>query len=62
MNHRLLWERLVELCSGSNKHKIYAFFCSIVQSSGMGKSRLVERMSEEHVVIPCCLRMVEGGE
>jgi hypothetical protein len=61
-NHHLLWQHLVESCSGSGKERAYAFCSSIAQSSGMGKSRLVEKMSEEHLVIPCCLRMApEGG-
>ncbi|PVF97950.1 hypothetical protein CPB86DRAFT_815119 [Serendipita vermifera] len=60
-NHHVLWEHLMESCSVSEKEKVYAFCSSIVQSSGMGKSRLVAKLSEEHVVIPCCLRMVDDG-
>ncbi|CAG8722383.1 10920_t:CDS:2, partial [Acaulospora colombiana] len=43
------------------KEEVYAFCSSIVQSSGMGKSRLVAKMGEEHVVIPCCLRKAKTG-
>ena len=28
----------------------------IIQSSGMGKSRLVDELSKKHVVVPICLR------
>ncbi|KAI0253843.1 hypothetical protein BJV78DRAFT_133573 [Lactifluus subvellereus] len=34
----------------------YAPFCSIVQSSGMGKSRLVDEFSKVHFLIPIILR------
>ncbi|KAI0253795.1 hypothetical protein BJV78DRAFT_130947 [Lactifluus subvellereus] len=34
----------------------YARFCSIVQSSGMGKSRLVDEFSKDHFLIPINLR------
>ncbi len=34
----------------------YARFFTLVQSSGMGKSRLVDEYSNHHIVIPLCLR------
>ncbi|KAI0255372.1 hypothetical protein BJV78DRAFT_761238 [Lactifluus subvellereus] len=34
----------------------YARFCSIVQSSGMGKSRLLDEFSKSHTLIPINLR------
>ncbi|KAH9977334.1 hypothetical protein BGW80DRAFT_1443580 [Lactifluus volemus] len=34
----------------------YARYCSIVQSSGMGKSRLLDEFAKEHFVIPVNLR------
>lgn len=37
-------------------HKVYAHFCSIVQSSGMGKSRTVDELGKEHFSIPLNLR------
>ncbi|KAH9009201.1 hypothetical protein EDB83DRAFT_2234923 [Lactarius deliciosus] len=36
--------------------KRYARYCSIVQSSGMGKSRLLDEFSKEHFLIPINLR------
>ena len=30
--------------------------CHIIQSSGSGKSRLVDQLGTEHLVIPICLR------
>ncbi|CAG8634926.1 15468_t:CDS:2 [Acaulospora colombiana] len=42
-SHCVLWEHLVRSCSAPDKENMYAFCCSIVDSSGMGKSRLVEK-------------------
>jgi hypothetical protein len=39
----------------TNPHT-YARFCSIVQSSGMGKSRLLDEFSKNHFLIPINLR------
>jgi hypothetical protein len=36
--------------------KIYAHFCSVVQSSGMGKSRTVDELGKEHFSILINLR------
>ena len=36
----------------SNSDAIYAPFCSVVQSSGMGKSRTVDELGKEHFSIP----------
>ncbi|KAI0253835.1 hypothetical protein BJV78DRAFT_1359880 [Lactifluus subvellereus] len=38
------------------KMENYAPFCSIVQSSGMGKSRLLDEFSKDHFLIPINLR------
>ena len=32
--------------------KIYAPYCAVVQSSGLGKSRCVDELSKSHVVVP----------
>ncbi|KAI9445343.1 hypothetical protein H4582DRAFT_910849 [Lactarius indigo] len=40
--------------------KAYARYCSIVQSSGMGKSRLLDEFSKEHFLIPINLRPKDG--
>ncbi|KAH9019831.1 hypothetical protein EDB85DRAFT_1896484 [Lactarius pseudohatsudake] len=42
------------------KEGTYAPFCSIVQSSGMGKSRLVDEFSKTNFLIPINLRRAEG--
>jgi hypothetical protein len=39
-----------------NKEGAYTPFCSIVQSSGMGKSRLLDELSKEYFLIPINLR------
>ncbi|KAF8240638.1 hypothetical protein L208DRAFT_1384042 [Tricholoma matsutake] len=39
-----------------NSNRIYAHFCSVVQSSGMGKSRTVDELGKEHFSIPINLR------
>ncbi|PCH37334.1 hypothetical protein WOLCODRAFT_29060, partial [Wolfiporia cocos MD-104 SS10] len=36
--------------------QVYARYCAIVQSSGMGKSRLMKEVGHERIVIPICLR------
>ncbi|KDQ51683.1 hypothetical protein JAAARDRAFT_210966 [Jaapia argillacea MUCL 33604] len=48
-----LWKHIVKF---SNSPKPYARFCAIVQSSGMGKSRLVDELSKTTLVIPINLR------
>ena len=40
--------------------KPYGHFCSIVQSSGMGKSRLLDEFSKEYFLIPINLRVPEA--
>ncbi|KAI0302885.1 hypothetical protein B0F90DRAFT_1925030 [Multifurca ochricompacta] len=45
-----------ELRSPGSDQKIYARYCSIVQSSGMGKSRLIDELSREDFLIPINLR------
>ena len=39
----------------------YARFCPIVQSSGMGKSRLLDEFSKNHFLIPINLRPGNSG-
>jgi hypothetical protein len=40
----------------------YARYTSIVQSSGMGKSRTIDEVSKKHLVVPLCLREESKGE
>ena len=41
---------------GDTVDEYYAPFFTLVQSSGMGKSRLIDEYSKRHIVIPLCLR------
>ena len=41
--------------------KLYANFVPIIQSSGMGKSRLVDETAKLIFTIPFCLRGEDGG-
>ncbi|KAH9169716.1 hypothetical protein EDB89DRAFT_1908362 [Lactarius sanguifluus] len=41
--------------------KRYACYCSIVQSSGMGKSHLLDEFSKQHFLIPINLCPKDGG-
>ena len=40
-------------------NKSYANFCAIIQGSGTGKSRLVDRLAESVFMIPMILRPME---
>jgi hypothetical protein len=40
----------------------YARYTSIVQSSGMGKSRTVDELSKTHLVVPMNLRQESKGK
>lgn len=57
--HDLLYEYLADFREFKN---IYARFTSIVQSSGMGKSRTVDELSRKHLVVPLCLREGWSGK
>jgi hypothetical protein len=41
---------------------MYARYTSIVQSSGMGKSRAIDELSKKHLVVPLCLREGSNGK
>jgi hypothetical protein len=45
----------VEYCDHQDSH-VYAHYTTIVQSSGMGKSRMVDELARNHFVIPINLR------
>jgi hypothetical protein len=40
----------------------YARFTSIVQSSGMGKSRTIDELSKKHLIVPLNLRKDPKGK
>ncbi|KDQ58385.1 hypothetical protein JAAARDRAFT_154830 [Jaapia argillacea MUCL 33604] len=48
-----LWGHIVKYSKWDN---LYSRFCEIVQSSAMGKSKLVDELSKTHFVIPINLR------
>ena len=45
------------ICLKYMQQDIYARYLAIIQSSGMGKSRLVDELGKQHFVVPICLRM-----
>ena|SRR5436190_11902457 len=49
-----LWEHITKL--PPSKKDVYAFYTAIVQSSGMGKSKMVDELAKTHFVIPIVLR------
>ncbi|KAL5512200.1 hypothetical protein ACEPAG_3485 [Sanghuangporus baumii] len=55
--HEELWKHISRLYAVEKKDKDqYANMCTIIQSSGTGKSRMVDQLCTEHFVIPICLR------
>lgn len=48
-----LWDRMRRTIRFWERH--YAYNIDVVQSSGMGKSRLVDELSKQHLVIPISL-------
>ncbi len=49
-----LWTYITE--EFSSPERVDAYCTTVVQSSGMGKSRTVDELSKKHFVIPVCLR------
>ena len=55
--HKELWNHMVTSYeSDLNRDLRYANMCAIIQSSGTGKSRMVDKLGMSHFVIPLCLR------
>jgi hypothetical protein len=54
----LLYDHIV---THSKDRGSYARYTSIVQSSGMGKSRAVDEFSKQHLVVPLNLRQYSDG-
>jgi hypothetical protein len=50
-----LWDTLKGYCETGDP-LTYARYAAIVQSSGMGKSRMIDELSKKHLVIPVNLR------
>ena len=60
--HKLLYDKISEVCTDTTIHQnIYARCLAVVQSSGMGKSRMIDELSKEHFVIPINLRTTGTG-
>jgi hypothetical protein len=51
-----LWEYIEDYFSPSFPKKQYAHYAAIVQSSGMGKSRMTDELAKTHFVIPINIR------
>ena len=51
--HRALWGHIKTYATSKD---YYAPYCSIVQSSGTGKSRCIDELGKEHLVVPMSLR------
>src|ERR1700756_468719 len=58
--HKALYATITKACSDP-AGKIYARCLAVVQSSGMGKSRMIDELSKEHFVIPINLRTTGTG-
>ena len=58
--HNALYATISKVCSDPARD-IYARFLAVVQSSGMGKSRMIDELSKEHFVIPINLRTTGTG-
>jgi len=56
--HRIFYENATKRCEGPETYARYQF---IIQSSGMGKSRMVDELSKGHFVIPVNLRTSGTG-
>ncbi|KAK2463741.1 hypothetical protein APHAL10511_004234 [Amanita phalloides] len=52
----ILWTRIKEVMEQAIHESRYARYLEIVQSSGTGKSRMIEELSKAHLVIPVNLR------
>ena len=57
--HHLFFESITRQCQTQLQY--YARYQSIIQSSGMGKSRMIDELSKEHIVIPINLRTSGTG-
>ena len=55
-----LWSYITDKFDPSGNASVYAHYTSIVQSSGMGKSRTVDELSKSHFVIPLNLRSADS--
>ncbi|KAH9830312.1 uncharacterized protein C8Q71DRAFT_727552 [Rhodofomes roseus] len=60
---KALWKHMHTHCKPySGSYERYAHHLVVVQSSGMGKSRMVDELSKSHFVIPIVTRSTESGE
>ena len=54
-------ELVYQYVKSHNNPDLYARILAIVQSSGMGKSRMIDELSKKHFVIPLNLRNGDSG-
>jgi hypothetical protein len=52
--HKVLYNSISTQFQAGNR--TYARYQAVVQSSGMGKSRMIDELSKDHLVIPINLR------
>ncbi|VDC02248.1 unnamed protein product [Peniophora sp. CBMAI 1063] len=57
--HKALWRHISKYATMNKSY--YSPCCSIVQSSGTGKSRCIDELSKEQLVVPMNLRHPEAG-
>ena len=51
----LLYDHIATYCKDADN------YTSIIQSSGMGKSRAIDELSKKHLVVPVNLRQEQDG-
>ncbi|KAF9505310.1 hypothetical protein BS47DRAFT_1400536 [Hydnum rufescens UP504] len=60
-SHRVLWEKIMEIKTRRlGGWGWYSYVLPVTQSSGTGKSRMIDELSKEHLVIPIVLRDSDG--
>lgn len=59
--HKLALNTISDFKSVTSNRGIYAYCTSVVQSSGMGKSRMMDEMAKYVVLIPVNLRPTDTG-
>lgn len=55
--HKELWDHISRMYRNGQER-----MCAVVQSSGTGKSRMVDELGKERFVIPICVRKGSSGE
>ena len=58
---RVLFDTIADYLSKDRNPKPYAMLTTVVNSSGTGKSRMVDQLGTEVVTVPMCLRREKNG-